>query len=61
MDAIKSHIHSENYGSIVQVADEICNWAVKMPEYFLKGGEVKLSKASAEIRTDFHSFKNVVT
>ena len=34
LKAIKSHIRSEDYGSIIKLADEIRDWAVKMPEYF---------------------------
>ena len=34
LKAIKSHIGSEDYESIVKLADEIRDWAVKMPDYF---------------------------
>ena len=34
LKAIKSHIRGEDYGSIAKLADEIREWAVKMPEYF---------------------------
>ena len=34
LKAIKSHIGSEDYKSIVNLADEIRDWAVKMSDYF---------------------------
>ena len=37
LKAIKSHIRSENCESIVKLADEIRDWAVKMPEHFPEG------------------------
>ena len=61
LKAIKSHIRSENYDSIVNLADEIRDWAVKMPEYFPEGSEGKPSKASPAIWTDFRGFKNAST
>ncbi len=58
LKAIKSHISSENYRSIIKLADEIRDWAVKMPEYFPEGSDEKPSKASPSIWTDFSGFKN---
>ena len=58
LKAIKSHIGSEDYGSIVKLADEIRDWAVKMPEYFPEGSNEKPSEASPAIWTDFDGFKN---
>ena len=58
LKAIKSHIRSENYGSIVKLADEIRDWAVKMPEYFPKGSNEKPTVASPAIWLDFDGFKN---
>ena len=58
LKAIKAHIGSEGYGSIVQLADEIRAWAVKMPDYFPEGSNEKPSEASPRIWTDFDGFKN---
>ena len=58
LKAIKSHIRSENYESIVKLADEIRDWAVKMPEYFPEGSKEKPSEASPAIWTDPDGFKN---
>ena len=58
LKAIKSHIGSEDYESIIKLADEIRDWAVKMPEYFPEGSDEKPSEASPAIWTDFGGFKN---
>ena len=58
LKAIKSHIGSEDYGSIIKLADEIRDWAVKMPEYFPEGSNEKPSVASPAIWLDFDGFKN---
>ena len=58
LKAIKLHIRSEDYGSIVKLADEIRDWAVKMPEYFPEGSNEKPSQASSAIWADFDGFKN---
>ena len=58
LKAIKSHIGSEDYESIGKLADEIRDWAVKMPEYFPEGSNEKPSEASPAIWTDFSGFKN---
>ena len=58
LKAIKSHIRSEKYESIVKLADEIRDWAVKMPDYFPEGSNEKPSEASPTIWTDFDGFKN---
>ena len=57
LKAIKAHIRSEEYGSISKLADEIREWAVKMPEYFPEGSNVKPSEASPKIWEDFSGFK----
>ena len=57
LKAIKSHIRGEDYGSIAKLADEIREWAVKMPEYFPEGSNIKPSKASPKIWEDFSGFK----
>ena len=57
LKAIKSHIRGEDYGSIAKLADEIREWAVKMPEYFPEGSNVKPSEASPKIWEDFSGFK----
>ena len=58
LKAIKSYIRSEEYHSIIKLADEIRDWAVKMPEYFPEGSDKKPSEASPAIWTDFDGFKN---
>ena len=58
LKAIKAHVGSEDYGPIVQLADEIRAWAVKMPDYFPEGSNDKPSEASPTIWTDFDGFKN---
>ena len=58
LKAIKSHIRSEDYGPIVKFAEEIGDWAVKMPEYFPEGSNEKPSQASPAIWADFDGFKN---
>ena len=59
LKAIKLHIRSENYGAIIKLADEIRDWAVKMPEYFPEGSNEKPSQASHAIWTDFNGFRNM--
>ena len=58
LKAIKSHIRSEDYESIIQLANEIRDWAIKMPEFFPEGSDYKPSEASPEIWQDFDGFKN---
>ena len=58
LKTIKAHIGSEDYESIVQLADEIRAWAVKIPDYFPEGSNEKPSEASPTIWTDFDGFKN---
>ena len=58
LKAIKSHIRSEDYGSIVKLAEEIEDWAVKMPDYFPEGSDDKPSQASPAIWTNFDDFQN---
>ena len=60
LKAIKSHIRSEEYGSIVTLSEEIRDWAVKMPAYFPEGSNEKPSEASPAIWTDFDGFKKAV-
>ena len=57
LKAIKSHIRDKDYGSIAKLADEIREWAVKMPEYFPEGSNIKPSEASPKIWEDFSGFK----
>ena len=58
LKAIKSHIGSEDYESIIKLAEQIKNLAVKMPDYFPEGSNEKPSEASPAIWTDFSGFKN---
>ena len=57
LKAIKSHIRAEDYDSIAKLADEIREWATKMPEYFPQGSNIKPSEASPKIWEDFSGFK----
>ena len=57
LKAIKSQVRSEDYGSIAKLADEIREWAVKMPEYFPEGSNIKPSEASPMIWEEFSGFK----
>jgi cytochrome c556 len=57
LKAIKSHIRAEDYGSLAKLADEIREWAIKMPEYFPEGSNIKPSEASPKIWEDFSGFK----
>ena len=52
LKAIKSHIGSGDYASIIKLADEIRDWAVKMPEYIPEGSNEKPSEASPAIWAD---------
>ena len=54
--AIKSLVRSDDYGSIIKLADEIRDWAMKMPEYFPEVSNEKPSEASHAIWTDFDGF-----
>ena len=58
LKAIRSHIRSADYHSIIKLADEIRDWAVKMPDYFPEGSNKKPSEASPAIWIDFNGFKN---
>ena len=58
LKVIKSHIRSEDYDSIMKLADEIRDWAVKMPEYFPEGSNNKPSEASPAIWADFGGFRD---
>ena len=58
LKAIKAHIGSEDYKSIVKLAEEIRDWAVKMPDYFPEGSNEKPSEASPTIWSDFDGFKD---
>ena len=57
LKAIKSHIRGEDYGSIAKLADEIREWAIKKPEYFPEGSNIKPSEASPKIWEDFSGFR----
>lgn len=58
LKAIKSHIRSEDYDSIIKLANEIRDWAVKMPGFFPEGSNYKPSEALPEIWEDFDGFTN---
>ena len=58
LKTIKSHIGSEDCGSVIKPANEIRDSAVKMPGYFPEGSNEKPSETSPAIWTDFDGFKN---
>ena len=57
LKAIKSHLGASDLKSVVPLAKEIKDWAIKMPEYFPKGSDGKPSEASPEIWLNFEAFK----
>ena len=57
LKAIKSHIRGKDYESITKLANEIREWAIRMPKYFPEGSNDKPSEASPKIWEDFNGFK----
>ena len=56
MKAINMHLRGGDYRSIVPLAEDIRDWASKMPDYFPQGSDGKPSEAAPEIWTDFDGF-----
>ena len=56
MKAINMHLRGADYRAIVSLAEDIRDWASKMPDYFPQGSDGKPSEAAPEIWTDFDGF-----
>jgi cytochrome c556 len=56
MKAINMHLRGGDYRAIVPLAEDIRDWAGKMPDYFPQGSDGKPSEAAPEIWTDFDGF-----
>ena len=56
MKAINLHLRDSDYRAIVPLAEDIRDWASKMPDYFPQGSDGKPSEAAPEIWTDFDGF-----
>jgi cytochrome c556 len=57
LKAIKAHIGDGNVDAIIPLADEIRDWAARMPDYFPAGSDQKPSEAAPAIWSDFDGFK----
>ena len=56
MKAINMHLRGGDYRAIVPLAEDIRDWASKMPDYFPQGSDGKPSEAAPEIWADFDGF-----
>ena len=56
MKAINMHLRGGDFRAIVPLAEDIRDWASKMPDYFPQGSDGKPSEAAPEIWTDFDGF-----
>ena len=56
MKAINMHLRGGDYRAIVPLAEDIRDWASKMPDYFPQGSDGKPSEAAPEIWTDSDGF-----
>ena len=50
------HLRGGDYRAIVPLAEDIRDWASKMPDYLPQGSDGKPSEATLEIRKDFDDF-----
>ena len=57
MKAINMHLRGGDYRAIVPLAEDIRDWASKMPDYSPQDSNGKPSKAAPEIWTVFDGFK----
>jgi cytochrome c556 len=57
LKAIKAHIGDGDVDAIIPLADEIRDWAARMPDYFPAGSDQKPSEAAPAIWSDFDGFK----
>ena len=56
MKVINMHLRGGDYRAIVPLAEDIRDWASKMPDYFPQGSDGKPSEAAPEIWMDFNGF-----
>jgi cytochrome c556 len=56
MRAINMHLRGREYRAIIPLAEDIRDWASKMPDYFPQDSDGKPSEAAPEIWTDFDGF-----
>ena len=56
LKAINMHLRGGDFRAIVPLAEDIKDWASKMPNYFPQGSDGKPSEAAPEIWTDFDGF-----
>ena len=56
LKAINMHLRGGDFRAIVPLAEDIRDWAGKMPEYFPQGSDGKPSEAAPAIWTDFDGF-----
>ena len=57
LKAINAHIRDGDVDAIIPLADEIRDWAARMPDYFPAGSDQKPSEAAPAIWSDFDGFK----
>jgi len=57
LKAIKAHIRDGDVDAILPLADEIRDWAARMPDYFPAGSDQKPSEAAPAIWSNFDGFK----
>ena len=57
LKAIKAHISAGDFDAIIPLADEIRDWAARMPDYFPAGSDQKPSEAAPAIWSNFDGFK----
>jgi cytochrome c556 len=57
LKAIKAHISDGDVDAIIPLADEIRDWAARMPDYFPAGSDQKPSEAAPAIWSNFDGFK----
>jgi cytochrome c556 len=56
LKAINTHLRGGDFRAIVPLAEDIRDWASKMPDYFPQGSHGKPSEAAPVIWTDFDGF-----
>jgi cytochrome c556 len=61
MKAIRTHIQDENFDKTLHRAEEIKDWAARIPDYFPEGSVGKPSDADPRIWSDFDGFKNAAS
>jgi cytochrome c556 len=57
LKAIKAHISDGTVDAIIPMANEIRDWAARMPDYFPAGSDQKPSEAAPAIWANFDGFK----